>query len=120
MVTQLRRPLGERAALFGSYIDKVGRVADLGADDLEVHELAAWTSGETGATYPSAWTVMLRANEERGVPAVELHVSPVVSQQELAFPRMPYWEGAVDTSGAVDGWLLGGHGYVELTGYAQD
>jgi predicted secreted hydrolase len=117
MVTQLRGPTGDRLALFGSYVDQAGSVADLAANDLDVNALAAWISPDTSATYPSAWTITVRENEGQGVPALNLYVSPLVAEQELAFPHMSYWEGAIDTFGTADGRRVAGHGYVELTGY---
>jgi len=43
----------------------------------------------------------------------------VLADQELR-TAPPYWEGAVDVTGERAGRSLGGRGYVELVGYAQD
>jgi predicted secreted hydrolase len=40
-----------------------------------------------------------------------------MADQELVFPAVTYWEGAVRFEGQCDGALARGNGYVELTGY---
>jgi predicted secreted hydrolase len=51
--------------------------------------------------------------------ALDLAVHPPLADQELR-TTPPYWEGAVDVSGTRNGRALGGRGYVELVGYAQE
>jgi predicted secreted hydrolase len=41
-----------------------------------------------------------------------------MADQELVFPAVTYWEGAVGFVGTCDGVPVRGDGYVELTGYA--
>jgi len=42
-----------------------------------------------------------------------------MADQELHFPTVTYWEGAVHFEGICDnGTTARGNGYVELTGYA--
>ena len=63
--------------------------------------------------YPAGWHIRVPAL------ALDLTVRPVLADQELqTTPR--YWEGAVDVSGERGGASLGGRGYVELVGYAQE
>jgi predicted secreted hydrolase len=51
--------------------------------------------------------------------ALDLRVHPVLANQELTgTPR--YWEGAVDVTGRSGARTVGGRGYVELVGYAQE
>ena len=45
-------------------------------------------------------------------------IRPVMAAQELDL-MVRYWEGAVDVAGASAGQAVTGHGYVELTGYAE-
>ena len=50
---------------------------------------------------------------------MDLELTPVLRDQELAFPRLSYWEGAVDVDGVIDGGEVAAAGYVELTGYSN-
>lgn len=79
--------------------------------DFEIVVRDTWTSPEGGA-YPSRWTVRL---PERNLV---LDIEPVMADQEL-FTTVRYWEGAVDITGRHDDQPVSGHGYVELTGYAD-
>ena len=75
-----------------------------------------WTSPVSGARYPHHWNLVL-PNER-----IELTVSPRMAHQELITTRstrVTYWEGAVDVMGQWKGQDVHGHGYVELTGYAD-
>jgi predicted secreted hydrolase len=69
-----------------------------------------WTSPQTGARYPVAWTVAVPAAD------LELTVEALIDAQENVGRRsgVVYWEGAVRarTAGGVSG-----RGYMELTGY---
>jgi predicted secreted hydrolase len=96
----------------GTFIEPSGEVRTLGADQVSIEVSAHWKSPE-GVRYPSGWRVRVPAL------ALELDVRPVLAEQELSgTPR--YWEGAVDVSGARAGQGIGGRGYVELVGYAQE
>ena len=41
-----------------------------------------------------------------------------MADQEIHFPAVTYWEGAVHFEGTCSGAPVRGDGYVELTGYA--
>jgi predicted secreted hydrolase len=41
-----------------------------------------------------------------------------MADQEVNFPPITYWEGAVRFQGMCDGVPVAGNGYIELTGYA--
>jgi predicted secreted hydrolase len=41
-----------------------------------------------------------------------------MADQELNFPTVTYWEGAMHFEGTCNGVTVRGNGYVELTGYA--
>ena len=43
----------------------------------------------------------------------------MLENQELILTPLTYWEGAFDVVGTRDGKPLGGHGYLELTGFAS-
>lgn len=109
---------GDQRAVFGSYVDPTGRAVDVPAEAVVVDTLGTWTSPYTGARYPSGWQIGLSARPDLGLPEARLHLEPLLRDQELAFERLPYWEGAVDASGTLAGRSIRGQGYVELTGYA--
>ncbi len=116
MVTLLRDQPGNVAAVYGSYVDRQGRVTDLKAADLEVGATGSWKSPHSGATYPSGWKLRLPGQ------GLELKLDPLLPDQELNTLQstgVSYWEGAVRVSGARNGVPLAGEGYVELTGYAR-
>jgi predicted secreted hydrolase len=96
----------------GTWIAADGTVRALTSADVDIAATAEWRNG-SGDRYPSGWRIR--------VPALtlDLTVHPVLVEQELqTTPR--YWEGAVDVRGERGGTRLGGRGYVELVGYAQE
>ncbi len=96
----------------GTWVESGGAARPLGAQAVTIEVTGRWLS-PGGVTYPSAWRVR--------VPelALDLTVRPLLADQELTdTPR--YWEGAVDVSGVRAGHTVGGRGYVELVGYAQE
>jgi predicted secreted hydrolase len=96
----------------GSFIDARGTLHRLGRDDFEILVSDTWTSPETGAVYPSRWTVRVPAYQ------IELQLTPTVADQELNV-SYDYWEGAVRITGSCLGSAVTGWGYVEMTGYAR-
>lgn len=82
------------------------------SDEFTVEVRDRWKSNKTGAVYPSEWVIR--------IPAVGLilNVQPLISEQELTLSYV-YWEGAVFTEGSIGNQIVGGYGYVELTGYGQ-
>jgi predicted secreted hydrolase len=96
----------------GTFIAADGAVRPLASAEVAITPGASWTSPR-GGVYPAAWRIAVSAL------GLELRVRPVLADQELdSTPR--YWEGAVDVSGTRRGQALGGRGYVELVGYAQE
>jgi predicted secreted hydrolase len=94
----------------GSYRRADGRLVRFAPGDVAFKTTRLWCSPRTGAVYPVSQTLSIRLPE--GVRRWSL--VPLFADQELDARRsgMPvYWEGAVDTQG--------GHGYLELTGYAD-
>jgi len=80
--------------------------------DVSIAVEGEWRNG-AGDRYPAGWRIRVPAL------SLDLNVRPVLADQELqTTPR--YWEGAVDVSGERAGTRLGGRGYVELVGYAQE
>ncbi len=113
----LRRADGSPdGASSGTFVFSDGRARHLVQEDVNVKVLEHWASKASGATYPSRWRLT--------VPSLELSLElvPLVADQELRTGKstqVTYWEGAVTASGRVRGEEIGGHGYVELTGYAE-
>ncbi len=96
----------------GTWSEPAGAARALGASAVTLEVIGRWRS-PAGVRYPAAWHVR--------VPelALDLTVRPVLADQELTgTPR--YWEGAVQVSGRRAGRTVGGRGYVELVGYAQE
>ena len=83
----------------------------LEGNKIEIQVLSYWRSPESGAIYPSSWTIQIPSME------LELNIEPLLSDQEMNV-SYDYWEGAVDVSGSYSGVPISGSGYVELTGYA--
>ncbi|TDN55702.1 lipocalin-like domain-containing protein [Azoarcus indigens] len=75
-----------------------------------------WLSPRTGAEYPVEWSISLQLPGGRR----RLDLRPLMDDQELDGRRSTgavYWEGAVSVT-QEDGTALG-HGYLEMTGYAN-
>jgi predicted secreted hydrolase len=92
-----------------------GRRAHLKKGDFRVQTLKHWQSPESGAKYPSRWQLNVPGHQ------VDLAVQPLIADQELrtrSSTGVTYWEGICSFQGTVGGQPVGGHGYVELVGYA--
>lgn len=113
MLFQLReRDGGTSASSSGTFIDRSGGTQSLQKADFEIAVLDEWRSPHTQGVYPAAWEI--RLNE----PNCLLEVQPWMADQEIHFPAVTYWEGAVRFEGICDnGAPVRGNGYVELTGY---
>jgi predicted secreted hydrolase len=112
MLFQLRERGGETSeSSSGSFIPDDGRVQSLQKKDFEINVIEQWRSPHTQGLYPSAWEIRLTT------PACVLQAKPRMADQELNFPAVTYWEGAVRFEGTCGGVAVRGNGYVELTGY---
>lgn len=115
MLFQLReRGGGTSETSSGTFINGAGTAQRLDRADFTLEVLEEWRSPHTQGLYPSAWQV--RINQ----PNCLLDVRPWMADQEINFPPITYWEGAVRFTGTCDGLPVGGNGYIELTGYAGD
>jgi predicted secreted hydrolase len=114
MLFQLRERGGETSASSsGTFIIEQGVTQPVRKTDFEITVLDEWRSPHTGGVYPAAWEI--RLNE----PDCLLEIHPWMADQEIHFPAVTYWEGAVRFEGICDnGAPVRGNGYVELTGYA--
>jgi len=107
---------GTYPLVYGTLVEADGTTRHLATESLSVETLGEWTSGRTGAIYPSGWRI--RIPGER----LDLTVTPTVRDQELdtrATTGVVYWEGSQTISGTHGDRLSTGRGYVELTGYAS-
>ena len=100
------------SASAGTFVNADGAATHLDADDAEIIVLDNWASPE-GGTYPARWQLQVKRF------GIDVTVTPVINDQEL-FTTVRYWEGAVDVVGERNQLPVGGRGYVELTGYADE
>jgi predicted secreted hydrolase len=113
MFYALRQRSGQRDAhSAGTFVDAHGAVRALASSGVLVSPTGAWVSAD-GVRYPSGWRIQVPALE------LDLNAQPLLADQELRL-RPRYWEGAVTVHGSRAGAPLGGRGYVELVGYAQE
>ena len=96
----------------GTFIAGDGSTRVLSNADVSIAVTDSWRNSK-GERYPGGWHLRVPSM------VLDLTVRPVLADQELR-TAPPYWEGAVDVTGERAGRSLGGRGYVELVGYAQD
>ena len=119
MLYVLRRKDGVSDFRHATLVSREGEARYLAPEEWSVRALDSWESEDTGAGYPSHWSIEV-SGEVRG-EALVLDVKPVVPNQEnrSVFPGgVYYWEGGVTILGPAGEDL--GQGYVELTGYGED
>jgi len=113
MLFQLReQDGGVSASSSGTFITTEGTSQTVQKNDFEITVLDEWRSPHTNGTYPAAWQIRLKQ------PDCQLEVRPWMADQEIHFPAVTYWEGAVHFEGTCNGTAARGNGYIELTGYA--
>jgi predicted secreted hydrolase len=113
MLFQLRERGGRISdSASGTYIAADGTPQHLQKSDFEIATHAEWHSPHTQGVYPSAWEIRIHK------PDCLLEVKPWMADQEVNFPPVTYWEGAVHFKGSCEGAPVQGTGYIELTGYA--
>lgn len=88
-----------------------GSSRTLQPEEILATPLSTWKS-PSGAVYPGRWRLQLPGE------ALDLELTPRVAAQELA-ATVRYWEGAVKVAGSSHGRPVGGHGFVEMTGYGS-
>jgi predicted secreted hydrolase len=117
MLYRMRRKDGSSdLASSGTAVSPDGRTRHLEVTDFQIESTATWASPESKATYPSRWKLTFPSL------GLVLDVTPLLADQELRTSRstkVSYWEGAVAVTGTKQGKPVKGHGYVELTGYAE-
>ncbi len=73
-----------------------------------------WQSKLTKAEYPLSWDIEIPEYEAK------LHVKSLMSDQEMIFLAINYWEGPLEVSGTIAGKNVNGVGFMELVGYPSD
>ncbi len=117
MLYRLRRTDGASdVASSGTVVSADGHSRHLSIEEFTIDVTDYWTSPVSRARYPSRWRLT--------VPSLGLALDlvPLLADQELRTGRstqVTYWEGAVAVTGTNQGRPAAGHGYVELTGYAE-
>ena len=117
-VFRLRRADGS-ALWAGGSLRKLGQTGQtariFGAAEVVFTPLRYWVSPLDGTRYPVQWRV--------ATPAGTFEANALLDNQELdsrASTGAVYWEGVCELRDAGDvGGALRGHGYLEMTGYAQ-
>jgi predicted secreted hydrolase len=113
MLFQLReRGGGTSSSSSATYITAKGTSQAIQKEDFEITVGEEWRSPHTQGVYPAAWEIRLAE------PDCSLRVRPWMADQEIHFPTVTYWEGAVHFEGICNDVPASGNGYVELTGYA--
>jgi predicted secreted hydrolase len=111
MVFQIRRSDGSIDPFSsGTWISPTGETTHLERDHFELQVIDSWRSPHSEGEYPAAWKLHIPSLE------LELDIQPYLADQEMNV-SYAYWEGAVQINGSIDGKLISGLGYVELTGY---
>jgi len=96
----------------GTFIAADGTPQHLHKSDFEIAVRDEWHSPHTQGMYPFSWEIRIHE------PDCLLEAEPWMADQEINFPPVTYWEGAVHFKGNCNGASVGGNGYIELTGYA--
>jgi predicted secreted hydrolase len=113
MFFQIRNADGSlEPASSGTLIEPDGTTVQLSAEAVEIEALDRWRSPVTGGEYPARWRVAIPSQQ------IDLELEARLPDQEMRV-SIVYWEGAVAVRGTVKGESVAGHGYVEMTGYAQ-
>jgi len=112
MLFQLRERSGKISnASSGTFIDALGKSHSINQSGFDITVQDEWKSPHTQAVYPAAWQIRLHQ------PDCLLQARPRMADQEIHFPAVTYWEGAVHFEGTCDSKPVRGSGYIELTGY---
>lgn len=96
----------------GTFIRADGSSIALTKSDFQMTATRFWKSPVTKANYPIACSIAVPSEQ------LQFTIAPLLTNQELVFTPLVYWEGAFDLVGTRLGKPIRGHGYLELTGYA--
>ncbi|MEM8955704.1 MAG: lipocalin-like domain-containing protein [Verrucomicrobiota bacterium] len=108
MLFQVRRADASPDHGSGTIIESDGTYTVLTPTDFSLTPTKFWKSPLTNAGYPVSWDLEVPSQN------LTLTVNATLENQELTFPGIAYWEGAITVSGSTEG-----KGYLEMTGYAE-
>jgi predicted secreted hydrolase len=112
-VSVVRDPSGGEVPAYGTIRDARGD-RPLPPGSVTVEATGSWTSPRTGIVWPAGWRL------EGPGEDLSVELRPTVADQELDTTEttgVVYWEGSQEVTATRGDDVLGGHGYVELTGY---
>ena len=116
MVFQLRGADGEPdLSSAGTWVDAAGTASGLDAGEFKLLPGRRWSSPSSTAAYPVEWQIEVPGR------AARFDISATIDAQELDTAQstgVTYWEGAVTVRGQIGERVVGGRGYLEMTGYA--
>ena len=72
-----------------------------------------WKSKTTGTSYPLSWKIKIPAFN------AQLEAKPLLTNQELLFANINYWEGPLSITGTISGKKVKGQGFLELVGFPR-
>ena len=107
---------GYHPASSGTFVAADGTATAVSFKDIRAAVLRHWTSPSTGAEYPLAWGLQLKAI------GMNLTIRTPVDDQEMQTGQttgVTYWEGSVTVEGRHGDKAVSGRGYMELTGREQ-
>ena len=111
----LRRDDGSLSeASSGTLVGSDGQAKKLTADDIQVEDLAFWTSPKSGARYP------IRRRLVSPRLDMDVTITARLDDQEMRSERstgVTYYEGSVIVEGRLGSQPAAGVGYLEMTGY---
>ena len=98
----------------GTLVDANGKSIHLTDKDFTLTPGRATFTSKNGAVYPVEWTVTIPSHN------VRLQITTPLKDQELSLEQstgIAYWEGMIDVTGQAGSQVVGGAGYLEMTGY---
>ncbi|TFH42858.1 MAG: hypothetical protein E4G96_02545 [Chrysiogenales bacterium] len=84
-----------------TFVDTDGTTRRL---NLEYIKIVVRKSPKTGAVFPAEWDIIISSLD------LQLHILPVLTEQELRLKPVTYWEGAVKVSGTRNDNMIYGKG----------
>ncbi len=73
-----------------------------------------WKSEKTSAVYPMTWDIEIPEFDAK------FKVTSQVTDHEMIFMAINYWEGPIEVEGMIGGKEVAGTGFMELVGYPAD
>ncbi len=99
----------QKKDLIADFVDKDGKATH--TRDVIIKPIGdAWTSKKTGGKYNLFWHIRVPSMN------IDLTTRPILSDQEMIFGSINYWEGGIIVEGTVDGKQVTGKGFMELLG----